>query len=173
MEVANFELTQKANGVIIKFCTDACAREFCANPKILNLLPAMFTISNDNGKVRVLPPAGHEILQHVTDHFDEKEEMLAASHTTCICVGDNSVEYPKDKVYITYTMSTALRHVLLAFFVTDDFSIYPLMNSPNVEVAMWFSKSIQHNIRSVLESVISQTCFSSFKAWRLAATQGI
>lgn len=170
MEVAAFGLTKQTKGLIVKFCSDICGREFNVSPKILNLLPAIFSLSNDNGKSTILPPAGHKILQCVTDHFDEEEEMLAATHTSCICIGD-SLEFPRDKVYITYTISTVLRQTLLAFFIADDFTINPLTIQPDVEVTMWFSKSIQHNIRSVLESVVSETSFSSFKAWHTAAIQ--
>ena len=166
MEVAAFGLTKQTKGVIVKFCSDICGREFTVSPKILNLLPDIF--SYDNGKI--LPPAGHKILQCVTDHFDEEEEMLAATHTSCICVG-NSLEFPRDKVYITYTISTVLRQTLLAFFIADDFTINSLTIQPDVEVTMWFSESIRHNVHSVLESVVSETSFSSFKAWRTAAIQ--
>ena len=112
MKIAAFGFAKKTNGVNIKFCSDVCSAEFNDNPKVLNLLPAIFTLSNDNGKITILPPAGHEILQRVTDHFDEEEELLAATHTTCICVG-NSVDFPKDQIYITYALYTVLRQTLL------------------------------------------------------------
>lgn len=176
MQIAAVGLTKKTScGVIVKFCSEACSREFNADPKVLNLLPAVFNISNDGGKITVLPPAGHKMLQRVTDHFDEDENVLAAVHTTRICVGNGSVEFPKDQVYILYEVSTVLRHTVAAFFIADDFSILPLSTPPQacgIEVAVWFSKSIQHYVRSVLEAVVAQSSFSTFKAWCLAAVRG-
>lgn len=175
MKIAAVGLTKKISGVVVKFCSDVCSGEFNANPKVLNLFPAVFNLTNDKGKITVLPPAGHKMLQRVTDHFDEDEEKLAATHTTRVCVGDGSVEFPKDKIYIIYEISTALRQTLLAFFISDDFSITPLTIPPqvcDVEVVLWFSKSIQHNVRSVLEAVVSQSSFSTFKTWCTAAVHG-
>lgn len=176
MQVAAIGLAKKTSGgVIVKFCSEPCSKEFDANPKVLNLLPAVFNITNDRGKITVLPPAGHKMLQRVTDNFDEDEEILAAVHTTRICVGNDSVEFPKDQVYILYEVSTVLRHTVAAFFITDDFSVLPLSTPPqecDIEVAMWFSKSIQHYVRPVLEAVVAQTSFSTFKAWCSAAVRG-
>ena len=175
MEIAAFGFTKKANGVNVRFCSDVCSTDFSDNPKVLNLLPAIFTLSNNNGKITILPPAGHKILQHVTDHFDEEQELLATTHTTCVCVG-NSVDFPKDQLYITCALYTILRQTLVAFFVADDYSITPLTipsEQCKVKVIVWLSKQIQRNIRSALESIVSQTGFSSFKAWHKAATQGM
>lgn len=175
MNIATVGLTRRICGVVVKFCSEVCSEEFVANPKILNLLPVMFSVANDNGKIIVTPPSGHKMLQRVTDHFDEDEGSLAATHTTRICVGDGSVEFPKDKVYIIYEMSTVLRQTFAAFFVSDDFSIIPLSVSSqgcDVEVVMWFAKSIQQQLFSVLEAVVSETTCSSFKAWCTAAVQG-
>lgn len=175
MEVAAVGLTKKIDDVIVKFCSEICSKEFNTNPKLLNLLPAVFVLANNNGKLTVFPPAGHKMLQRVTDHFDEEEEILAATHTVRICVGDDSVEFPKDQVYIIYEVSTVLRQTIVAFFVDENFSIIPQIIPPqlcDVEVAMWFSESIRHHLCSVLEAVVSQTSLSTFKAWCTAAVQG-
>ena len=175
MNAAAIGLTQRISGVIVQFCSKICSSEFSSNPNVLNLLPAVFSIKNDNGKIKVVPPPGHTMLQRVTDHFDEDQELLASSHTTRICVGDGSVNFPKEKVYILYEISTVLRQSFFAFFITDDLSIAPLAVSPEkcgINVAMWFANSIQRQVCSVLEAVVSQAGFSSFKAWRIAAVQG-
>lgn len=175
MASAAVGLTKKSNDATVKFCSEVCGKEFNANPMFLNLLPAEFRLTKDNGKFTAIPPAGHQMLQCVTDHFDEDEELLVATSTTRICVGNDSVEFPKDKVYILYETSTVLSQTLVAFFINDDFSIIPLTNPPQVfdaEVAMWFSNKIQPQVRSVLEAVSNQAGFSTFKTWCTAAVQG-
>lgn len=176
MEVAAVGHARKMGGAVVKFCCKDCSEEFDASPRVLNLLPSVFHLTHDGGKVTVLPPTGHKMLQRVNDHYDEDEETLAAIRTTRVCVGNDSVEFPKDKVYIVYEVSTALSHTFLAFFVDDDFSITPLMSAPQgydtKDAIIWFIKCVQPHVRSVLQDIVSQAGFSTFKEWCTVALQG-
>ena len=175
MVAAAVGLTMNVNGVTVKFCSKVCDQEFNTNPRVLNLLPAAFCLTNNNGKLTALPPAGHKMLQRVNDYFDEDEHELAATHTIRICVGDGSVDFPKDKLYIIYKATTVLSQTLVAFFISDEFSVIPLTASPKVcdaEVVLWFSKRIQPHVCSVLDAVVSQAGFASFQEWGTAAIQG-
>lgn len=175
MDAAAVGLATNVNGITVKFCSKDCKQEFNANPKVLNLLPATFRLANNDGKLTALPPAGHKMLQRVNDYFDEDEHELAATHTTRICVGDGSVDFPKDKVYIIYKITTALSQTLVAFFISNEFSVSPLNIPPEVcdaEVVVWFSKRIQPHVCSVLDAVVSQAGFASFQEWCSAAIEG-
>ena len=75
MEPAAVGLTKQVeNGVIMKFCCDNCKVSINSSPKSLNLLPSLFKLSVKDGKVNVLPPTGHTILQCVNDYYDEYGE---------------------------------------------------------------------------------------------------
>lgn len=170
MAVAAVGLTRKRSDVIVKFCSKDCTEEFDFKPRVLNLLPSPFRITNDSCKVTALPPAGHKVLQRVVDHFDEDKESLAATHTVRICVG-NTVEYPKDKVYVIYEISTVLSQTLVAMFVGDDLSVSSMVRESQAEVAVWFCRRVQHHVYSVLNYVASQAGFLSFKEWCTAAVE--
>lgn len=176
MEPAAVGLTKQVeNGVIMKFCSDNCKESIISSPKSLNLLPSPFKLSIKDGKINVLPPIGHTILQRVNDYYDEYGEELAARQTTYVCVGDGTVEFPKDKIYIIYELSTALRQTLAAFFVSNDLTLSLLTIPPeksDIEVAKSLMASIQKTIEPVLNDVVLEAGFSSFQAWCSAAIQG-
>ena len=177
MEPATVGLTKQVeNGVIMKFCSDNCKVSInSSSPKSLNLLPSLFKLSVKDGKVNVLPPTGHTILQRVNDYYDEYGEESAACQTTYICVGNGTTEFPKDKIYIIYKLSTALRHTLAAFFVSDDLTLSLLTILPekcDIEVVKSLMVSIQKTIEPVLKDVASEAGFSSFPGWSSAAIQG-
>ena len=78
MEPAAIGLTEKAEDVVLKFCSEECRISFRSNPKVLNLLPATFKISINDGKVIILPPPYHTTLQRVVDFVYDREEELTA-----------------------------------------------------------------------------------------------
>lgn len=171
MEPAAIGLTEKAEDVVLKFCSEECRISFRSNPKVLNLLPATFKISINDGKVIVLPPPCHTTLQRVVDFVYDREEELTASRTIRICVGDGSAEFPKDKLYIIYHRSTVLRQTLAACFVSDDLSLFPLPLPPqecDVEVAESFVNFLHSGktVESMLQAVLSDAGFTSLPAWR-------
>ena len=176
MEPAAVGLTKQVeNGVIMKFCSEDCKVSINSSPKSLNLLPSPFKLSIKDGKVNVLLPSGHTILQRVNDYYDECGEELAACQTTYICIGNGTDEFPKDKTYIIYKLSTALRQTLAAFFVSDYLTLSLLSIPPekcDTEVAKSLMASIQKTIEPVLKDVASEAGFSSFPAWCSAAIQG-
>ncbi len=174
MNAAAVGLTMNMSGMTVKFCSKVCNHEFNTNPRVLNLLPASFHLTNNNGKIAAVPPVGHTMLEYVKDHYDEDEYELAATHTIRICVGDGSVDFSKDKIYIIYETAMVLSQTLVAFFISDDFSVIPFTTPPkacDAEVAVWFSKRIQPRVQSALEDVVSQAGFASFKEWCAAALQ--
>ena len=175
MDAAAVGLTMKMSGTTVKFCSKVCNQEFNTNPKVLNLLPASFRVTNNNGKIAAVPPVGHKMLQFVNDYYDEDEYEIAATHTTRVCVGDGSVDFMKDKVYIIYETVTVLSQTLVAFFISNEFSVIPLTSTPKVcdaEAVVWFSKRIQPSMRSAVEAIVSQAGFASFKEWCTAVIQG-
>lgn len=170
MEPAAVGLTEKAEGVVLKFCSEECRVSFRSNPKVLNLLPATFKISINDGRVTVLPPACHITLQRVVDFVYDHEEELTASQTIRICVGDGSAEFPKDKLYIIYHRSTVLRQTLAACFVSDDLSLTPMPLPPqecDAELAESFVNFLnsKKTVESMLQAVLSDAGFTSLPAW--------
>ena len=138
MEPAATGLSDKTEGVILKFCSKRCKLLLHKNPKILNLLPAAFQVSINDGKVSVLPPPRHIAFQRVVDTLYDKELELNATRTLYICFGDGTTKFPRDRIYIIYQYSTVLRETLAACFVSDDLSLSPLSVPPkncDVEVA--------------------------------------
>lgn len=171
MEPAAFGLSKKTEDVVLKFCSEQCRVSFCNNPKVLNLLPATFEVSIDNGKVIVPPIPGHITLQRVIDFIYDREEELTASRTIRICVGDGSAEFPKDKLYVVYQRSTVLSQTLTACFVSDDLSLSPLPLPPkecDAECAEAFVNFLHSGktVKSMLQAVLSDAGFTSLSAWR-------
>ena len=170
MKPAAFGLAEKIENVVLKFCSEECKSFFYKNPKILNLLPAIFEVNIIDGKVMVLPPPGHTILQSITDFIFDHEQEIMASRVVNISVGNGSAEFPMDRVYITYQHSTILRHTLSACFVSDNLSLSPLPVLPqesDVEVAKEFVNFLHSDkkVESMLQAVISEAGFTSLKEW--------
>ena len=176
MKQAAIDLTEKVNNVIVKFCSENCKAYFHCNPTIVNLLPATFKVAVTIGDIVLTLPSGHTMLQDVKDYYDECGEELAAKQTVQVCVGNGSMEYPKDKIYITYVYSTVLYKTTAAFFVNNDLTLSTMpvpLQSRDIGVAELLIESIQKRVTPMLEAIATEDGFSSFSAWCSLALRSI
>lgn len=172
MEPAAVGLAEERDGVVLKFCSEDCRCSFKHDPKVLNLLPAIFKICIKDGNVSILSPPKHVVFQRIVDTLYDDELDMNSTRTVYICFGDGSTHYPRDSIYILYQYSTVLRQTLLACFVSDDLSLHPLSVSPqccDIEVAKSHVDYLHSckTVKSMLQAVLSDAGFTSFLGWRL------
>ena len=111
---------RKDNNAVLKFCSQSCQLfgKYDSPPLVFEVWPPSESLPGSQFRSRRIENTHKELLYlHIQGKLSSGQHCMI---NMVFAVGDGSIHYPKDKVYIVYYLRTLEEQQSMEFFVGDD-----------------------------------------------------